>query len=52
MASQAGPETRPGLFAAWMAPFAGCLTRPTWANLLVLVQAPFCPRAGVPSLRR
>jgi len=36
MASQADPETYPGPLAAWMAPFAGCFTRPTWANLLVL----------------
>jgi len=36
MARQADPETHPGLLAAWMAPFAGCFTRPTWANLLVL----------------
>ncbi len=37
MARQADPETHPGLLAAWLAPFAGCFTRPTWANLLVLV---------------
>ena len=37
MASQADPVPDPGLLAAWMAPFAGCFTRPTWANLLVLV---------------
>jgi len=37
MARQADPETHPGLLAAWMAPFAGCFTRPTWANMLVLV---------------
>jgi hypothetical protein len=37
MARQADPETYPGLLAAWMAPFAGCFTRPTWANMLVLV---------------
>ena len=36
MARQAGHETHSGLLAAWMAPFAGCFTRPTWANLLVL----------------
>jgi len=36
MARQADPETIPGPLAAWMAPFAGCFTRPTWANLLVL----------------
>ncbi len=36
MARQADPETVPGPLAAWMAPFAGCFTRPTWANLLVL----------------
>ncbi len=36
MARQADPDTHPGLLAAWMAPFAGCFTRPTWANLLVL----------------
>ncbi len=37
MARQANPETHPDLLAAWMAPFAGCFTRPTWANMLVLV---------------
>ncbi len=37
MARQADPETVPGPLAAWMAPFAGCFTRPTWANMLVLV---------------
>jgi len=37
MARQADPETHPDLLAAWMAPFAGCFTRPTWANMLVLV---------------
>ncbi|HEY0203794.1 MAG TPA: transposase [Acetobacteraceae bacterium] len=45
MARQADPETHPGLFAAWteatvsigLAPFAGCFTRPTWANVLALV---------------
>ena len=37
MARQADSETHPGLLAAWLAPFAGCFTRPTWANLLVLV---------------
>jgi len=37
MARQADPETHPGPLAAWMAPFAGCFTRPTWANMLVLV---------------
>ena len=37
MAGQADPETHPGLLAAWMAPFAGRFTRPTWANVLVLV---------------
>ena len=36
MASQAAPN-HPGPLAIWMAPFAGCFTRPTWANLLVLV---------------
>ena len=36
MARQADPETHPGLLAAWLAPFAGCFTRPTWANVLVL----------------
>jgi len=36
MARQADPETVPGSLAAWMAPFAGYFTRPTWANLLVL----------------
>src|SRR5215210_3809838 len=36
MARHADPKTHPGLLAAWMAPFAGCFTRPTWANLLVL----------------
>ncbi len=44
MARQADPGTL-GPVAAWteaavsvgMAPFAGCFTRPTWANLLVLV---------------
>jgi len=35
MASQANPD-HPDLLATWMAPFAGCFTRPTWANLLVL----------------
>jgi len=44
MARQADPETHPGLLAAWMAPFAGCFTRPTWANLLVLATgALLCP---------
>jgi hypothetical protein len=45
MASQADPGTDLGPVAAWteaavsagMAPFAGCFTRPTWANVLVLV---------------
>ncbi len=45
MARQADLETHPGPLAAWteaavsvgMAPFAGCFTRPTWANMLVLV---------------
>ena len=37
MARQADPGTAPAILAAWMAPFAGCFTRPTWANLLVLV---------------
>jgi hypothetical protein len=36
MASQADPD-HPGPLATWMAPFAGCFTRPTRANLLVLV---------------
>ena len=36
MASQAAFGTDPGPLAAWMVPFAGCFTRPTWANLLVL----------------
>ena len=36
MARQADPD-HPGPLAAWMAPFAGCFTRPTWANLLILV---------------
>ena len=44
MARQADPD-HPGLFAAWteaavsvgMLPFAGCFTRPTWANMLTLV---------------
>ena len=36
MARQTDPETHPGPLAAWMVPFAGCFTRPTWANLLVL----------------
>ncbi len=36
MASQANPD-HSGPLATWMAPFAGCFTRPTWANLLVLV---------------
>ena len=34
MARQADPETDPGPLATWMAPFAGCFTRPTWSNLL------------------
>ena len=37
MARQADPETHPGLLATWMIPFARCFTRPTWANVLVLV---------------
>ncbi len=45
MASQADPGTDLSFVAAWteaagsvgMAPFAGCFTRPTWANMLVLV---------------
>ena len=37
MARQADPGTAPAALAMWMAPFAGCFTRPTWANLLVLV---------------
>ncbi len=37
MARQADLETHPGPLAAGMAPFAGCFTRPTWANMLVLV---------------
>ena len=37
MASQAAFGTDPGPLAAWMAPFAGCFTRPTWANMLILV---------------
>ncbi len=36
MAMQAEPGTNLGPLAAEMAPFAGCFTRPTWANLLVL----------------
>ncbi len=36
MARQAEPGTNLGPLAAEMAPFAGCFTRPTWANLLVL----------------
>ena len=36
MARQADPD-HPGPLAAWMAPFAGGFTRPTWANLLILV---------------
>jgi len=36
MARQADLGTAPGILAAWMAPFAECFTRPTWANLLVL----------------
>jgi len=36
MARQADLGTAPGILATWMAPFAGCFTRPTWANLLVL----------------
>lgn len=36
MARHADPKTHPGLLATWMAPFAGCFTRPTWTNLLVL----------------
>ena len=44
MARQADPETHPGLLAAWMAPFARCFTRPTWANMLILVAgAILCP---------
>ena len=27
----------PDVLASWMAPFAACFTRPTWANLLVHV---------------
>ena len=37
MARQADLEAAPTILAAWMAPFAGYFTRPTWANLLVLV---------------
>jgi hypothetical protein len=37
MARQADPEAYPGPLGGWMAPFAGCFTRPTWNNLLVLV---------------
>ena len=37
MTRQADPETTSTLLAVWMAPFAVCFTRPTWANLLVLV---------------
>ena len=37
MARRADPEPAPAILAAWMAPFAGCFTRPTWANVLVLV---------------
>ena len=36
MARQADPDY-PGPLGAWMAPFAGCFTRPTWANMLILV---------------
>jgi len=40
MARQAVPD----ILASWMAPFAGCFTRPTWANLLVLTAgAVLCP---------
>ena len=35
MARQADPDY-PGPLAIMMAPFVGCFTRPTWANLLVL----------------
>ncbi len=49
MARQADSETHPGLLAAWneatvsvgLAPFAGCFTRPTWTNVLVLVAGAF-----------
>ena len=37
MARQADPEAYPGPLGVWMTPFAGCFTRPTWDNLLVLV---------------
>jgi len=30
--------TAPDLMAGWMAPFAALFTRPTWSNLLVLVE--------------
>ena len=43
MARQADPKTTSTLLAAWMAPFAGCFTRPTWANLLVLVAGAILP---------
>ncbi len=36
MARQADPDHL-GPLATWVAPFAGCFTRPTWANLLILV---------------
>ncbi len=37
MARQADPDPASGPLGAWMAPFSGCFTRPTWSNLLVLV---------------
>ena len=37
MARQADPEPASAVLAAWIAPFASCFTRPTWANVLVLV---------------
>ena len=42
MARQADPD-HPGPLAAWMAPFADCFTRPTWANLLTLAGAILAP---------
>jgi len=36
MAGQAAFETASGPLATWMAPFARCFIRPTWADLLVL----------------
>ena len=37
MARQADLEPAPAILAARMAPFASCFTRPTWANVLVLI---------------